>query len=123
MILGLQDVYVNVSDMDRAVAFYTEVLGLKLLDQSPYWSSLDCNGLRFGLHGTGGEPVAAVPHDDHGPHAGSVLTFRSDDAHADAKRLTQRGATLISAVTEQPWGTLFTFSDPDGNVHKCMQPG
>jgi catechol 2,3-dioxygenase-like lactoylglutathione lyase family enzyme len=31
MISGVQDVYYNVSDMKRAVAFYTGVLGLKVL--------------------------------------------------------------------------------------------
>ncbi|TNE91332.1 MAG: VOC family protein [Deltaproteobacteria bacterium] len=122
MITGLRDVYVNVADMDRAVAFYVGVLGLTLVEHSEWWSTLDCGGMRFGLHGTGGSAVPPLPHDDHGPHAGAVLTFQTDDAHAEAARLQKAGATLLSAVVPQPWGTLFTFADPDGNVHKCMQP-
>lgn len=32
MITGVQDFSYNVSDMDRAVRFYAEVLGLKLMN-------------------------------------------------------------------------------------------
>lgn len=122
MITGLQDAYVNVSDMDRAVAFYRDVLGLPVLDESEWWSTLDCGGLRLGLHGTGGQPVPHVPRDDHGPHAGAVLTFRTTDAIATAEAFKAAGVTMLSPVVTQPWGRLFAFEDPDGNVLKCMQP-
>lgn len=45
---GVATVWVPVDDMDRAVEFYREVLGLDLVDQQPQWSELDANGLTIG---------------------------------------------------------------------------
>ena len=46
MIIGVQDIYYNVRDMDKAVDFYTTVLGMKLKHKDQWWSALDCGGVR-----------------------------------------------------------------------------
>jgi catechol 2,3-dioxygenase-like lactoylglutathione lyase family enzyme len=49
---GLDHVYYWVSDMDRAVAFYRDVLDLPLLRQSgDEWAEFDGGGVRLALHG------------------------------------------------------------------------
>ena len=121
MITQVQDVYYNVQNMQRAVRFYTEALGMKLLDTSEWWTSLECGGLRIGLHGTGGAPVPAVPRDAHGAHAGGTLTLRSDDLATDTARLREAGARILGQLAE-PWGRLTVFEDPEGNVLKLMAP-
>ncbi len=50
MIVGVQDVYYSVTDPKRAIRFYTEALGMKLVEESDYWIALDCHGLKVGLH-------------------------------------------------------------------------
>jgi len=122
MITGLQDVYVNVADMDRAVAFYRDLLGLPLIEQSPWWSALDCGGVRLGLHGTGGDAVPSIPHDAHGPHTGAVITLRTDNIDADFARLAAAGVHFLAPIARESWGSLAMFTDPDGNVLKLMQP-
>lgn len=122
VITGLQDVYVNVADMDRAVAFYRDLLGLPLVETSPWWSALDCGGVRLGLHGTGGDPVPPIPHDAHGPHCGAVITLRTDHIDADYERFSEAGVTFLGPIAWEPWGSLAVFTDPDGNVLKLMQP-
>src|SRR5215831_5314411 len=47
---------VTVSDMDRSVRFYRDVLGLKLKFQSPDWSEFDLGPNTLALHG-GGTPA------------------------------------------------------------------
>ncbi|MEZ6188066.1 MAG: VOC family protein [Planctomycetota bacterium] len=121
MITGVQDVYYNVSDMERARAFYTGLLGFRELDTSPYWTSLELGGLRVGLHWSEGEPVPPVPRDSHGAHAGATLTLRSDDPAADRARLEAAGAVILGEDAA-PWGHLVVFEDPDGNVLKLMRP-
>ena len=121
MIDGVQDVYYNVRDMKKAVAFYTEVLGLRAGEQDAHWTSLSCDTLRIGLHWTGGSAVPAVPRDAHGAHAGATLTLRSTDVPADRKRLEQGGAKILGEFDE-PWGHMLVFEDPDGNVLKLMKP-
>src|ERR1700683_2828754 len=107
--------------MQRAVAFYTDVLGMKLIDTSEWWTSLEMAGIRIGLHGTEGQPVPQIPRDAHGAHAGATLTLKSTDIGADRRRLEAAGSTT-RAKMNQPWGHLLISEDPDGNVLKLMQP-
>lgn len=122
MIEGLQDVYVNVADMQRALAFYQGTLGLRVVESSEHWSALDVGGVRLGLHWTGGPPVPEVPYDDHGPHTGAVITLRVTDVEEVAAKLRDAGVRVLGAVSHAPWGSLVSFADPDGNVLKLMQP-
>lgn len=58
-----------VADMDKAVAFHRDVLGLKLRFQSPGWSEFDTGETTLSLHAA-----------SEGYPAGSVqLAFSSDD--------------------------------------------
>lgn len=120
MITGVQDVYYNVADMNRAVVFYRDVLGMRVTDSNAWWTSLDCFGARVGLHGTEGKPAPAVPRDAHGAHAGATLTLRSTDLDADVAYLRKSGAEVIS-TSDNPWGRLAVFLDTEGNVLKLMQ--
>lgn len=120
MIVGIQDVYYSVTDSKRAIKFYTEGLGMKLIDESEYWISLDCYGLKIGLHPEK-KPIPVVPRDSHGAHAGATLTLKSDDIASDRKRLELFGANIIGEA-DQPWGHMLVFEDLDGNVLKLMRP-
>lgn len=120
MIDGIQDVYVNVSDMSRAIRFYTEVLQCKVLYEDEYWCSLDAYGLKIGLHWNGGVEVPAVPFDEHGPHSGATITFRSDNIPADKQMLCDRGVEIVGEFDED-FGHLVVFRDPDGNFLKLMK--
>jgi catechol 2,3-dioxygenase-like lactoylglutathione lyase family enzyme len=121
VIVGIQDVHYHVADMARAVTFYREVLGMRVLDTNPWWTSLDFFGTRLGLHGTGGDAVPALVFDAHGPLAGAVLTLRSTDIDADVAYLLRNGATNVGR-SDNDWGHLAVFRDPDGNFFKLMQP-
>lgn len=122
MIRGVRDFYYTTSDMDRAVAFYRDVLGFTVLDVNEWWSSLSWNGVRVGLHGNGGEPVPSIPRDDHGSLAGGTMTLACDDIDAEVARFRALGVTLLGEISRNEWGSLATFLDPDGNVLKLMQP-
>ena len=50
MASGVGAVWVPVDAMDRAVAFYRDVLGLEVLGQQEEWSEVDGGGLRIGLN-------------------------------------------------------------------------
>jgi len=120
MVTGVQDVYYNVQDMARAVAFYRDVLGLTVTDEDPHFTGLAAGGVRIGLHWTGGTAVPDIPHDTHGPHCGGTVTFRIKDAAATKSQLQANGVRILG-YSENPWGTIVVFQDPDGNVLKLMQ--
>ncbi|HWV57949.1 MAG TPA: VOC family protein [Longimicrobiales bacterium] len=73
-------------DIDRAVAFYEEVLQLPLLFRAePSAAFFDCDGVRLML---------AVPEAAEFDHPGSILYFRVDDVRSSHRELTSRGVAF-----------------------------
>jgi len=120
MIIGVQDIYINVQDMERAVKFYSGVLGLAVTDADPHFTGLDAGGVRFGLHWTGGAPVPQIAHDAHGSHLGATITFRVQDIAAAKKALHDNEVTILGS-SDNPWGKIVVFQDLDGNILKLME--
>jgi catechol 2,3-dioxygenase-like lactoylglutathione lyase family enzyme len=121
VITGIQDVYYNVTDMQRAVGFYRDVLGMRVVDSNEWWSSLDCFGARVGLHGGGGAAVPTIPQDAHGALCGATLTLRSSDLDADLDYLRRCRVDVVSRA-DAAWGSIAVFRDTEGNLLKLMQP-
>jgi catechol 2,3-dioxygenase-like lactoylglutathione lyase family enzyme len=120
MITGVQDVYYNVADMERAVRFYADVLGMQKVFGDAWWTRMQCGSLGVGLHKSDGA-VPAIAHDAHGAHVGATLTLKSDAFEADCARLEAAGVQFLSK-TNDPWGKVGVFKDLDGNILKLMQP-
>src|SRR3989442_8648634 len=57
MITGVQDVYYEVQDMKRAIAFYRNVLNLAVTEESSACSAMNVGGLPVGLDSTDGKPT------------------------------------------------------------------
>jgi catechol 2,3-dioxygenase-like lactoylglutathione lyase family enzyme len=95
-----------VSDMNRAIKFYTETLGLKLLSNyGGEFAVLESNGLRIGLH-PGKKPGEKLSRD-------MSLGFQVEDMFAAKKLLESRGVTFEKRVQDR--GALIeNFYDPDG---------
>jgi catechol 2,3-dioxygenase-like lactoylglutathione lyase family enzyme len=105
-------VTIYVSDMDRAVQFYTEALGFTLKERyGNHWASIDGGpGLTIGLH----PATAEVPAGRQGSIAlGLYLSAPIDDA---VKTLSARGVRFTGPViNDDNMLSLAFFTDPDGN--------
>jgi catechol 2,3-dioxygenase-like lactoylglutathione lyase family enzyme len=122
MITGIQDIYYNVSDIKRSIAFYTEALQMKLKFADDGWTALDCGGVSIGLHPTeADEKIFQVPRDSHGAHGQATLTLKSNNVPEDRKRIERLGGKILGE-NDAPWGHMLVFEDPDGNVLKLMNP-
>ncbi|PYQ59970.1 MAG: glyoxalase, partial [Acidobacteria bacterium] len=74
---------VVVQDLDRAVAFYRDTLGLRFLFQAPpKLAFFDCGGVRLMLD---------VPEEEEFKHASSILYYKVDDIQATWATLRDRG--------------------------------
>lgn len=119
MIAGFETTWCQTSDMDRSVAFYRDVLGLKPAVVSPYWSHFELEGGALGLHPPleGAAPPYAVAK------KGWVVGVRTPDVKALRERLVAAGADVDADYYELPQGTTITFRDPDGNPIQAVQLG
>ncbi len=105
---------VYVSNMDRAVEFYTEVLGLGLISRyGNEWASVDGGkGLTLGLH-PASERMGA-PGTLGSINVGFNVTQSIDDV---VGTLESRGVTFDGPIKGDANGSirLAFFGDPDGN--------
>jgi catechol 2,3-dioxygenase-like lactoylglutathione lyase family enzyme len=105
-------VSVPVADQDKALAFYTEVLGFELRTDVEVWP-----GARLVEVVPPGSEVGLVllPPDGQIPVAVRMGTTDAEAAHA---RLVGVGATVHNPELVRMDGVpaMFAFTDPDGNV-------
>ena len=108
----------QVVDMDRAVAFYRDVLGFKPGNVSPYWSDFNAGGVEIGLH-----PVFSAPGSTPSARPGWILGLEVDDLKALRGELEAAGTTITGDYHDIPGGVTFDFVDPDGNPIEVVQHG
>ena len=103
---------IYVTDMDRAVDFYTNTLGLVLLGRyGDEWASVDAgNGFMLGLH----------PVSESAPRPGtsgsiSVGLNVTEPLEEVQKRLAQHGVSFMGDIVSDGPGRFARFNDPDGN--------
>ena len=108
---------IPVENLERAIAFYRDTLGLKFLFAAPPQMSFFQSGtVRF---------LVGVPEADGPRHRGSMVYFKVTDIHAVYQTLVERGVSFPAAPhvvhrapTYELW--LTEFSDPDGNQLALM---
>jgi methylmalonyl-CoA/ethylmalonyl-CoA epimerase len=117
--LGIQNIgqiSIMVHDLQRATAFYRDVLGLPLLFTVPNLAFFDCGGVRLMLG------PAETPEFDH---PSSILYFRVPDLNAAYQRLVELGVEIFAPPrliapmsTYDLW--MAAFRDSEGNIHQLM---
>ncbi len=100
---------VNAHDIDRAAAFYRDVLGMKLLFRAGQLAFFDAGGIRLML---------TLPEKPEFDHPGSILYFKVADIKAAHAALAGRGVRfedephLIARMPDHElWMTFFRDSE------------
>jgi catechol 2,3-dioxygenase-like lactoylglutathione lyase family enzyme len=115
---GLHTTWAQVADMDRAVAFYRDVLGLKPVQVSPHWSEFELSNGRIGLH-----PPLSAKYARLGAPSGWFLGLRTSDVRGLKARLDEHQVFISDGFHQTPAGVVLTFADPDGNPIQAMEVG
>jgi predicted enzyme related to lactoylglutathione lyase len=106
MKLAFDCVFYYVSDIERAIRFYSDVLGFKLSSRD-FVARFDVDGVLFEI----------VPTADKSKLAGggnARLCLEVDDVQATLREL-QRNGVVTSQPQKEPGGILASLHDPDGN--------
>ncbi|MGE0352865.1 MAG: VOC family protein [Gemmatimonadales bacterium] len=110
MSASLYSIAVFVTDLDRAIGFYRDTLGLPLVNRGSFGAEFFDVGTRLSVH-------PAVHADSRalvGRHTG--LTLHIPDILSYCERLHEHGVRFLNEPTQQSWGIMAMVADPDGNV-------
>ncbi len=99
-------VYYHVSDMERSIAFYRDILGFRPISRD-YVARFDVDGVLFEL--------VPNPADKVLTGSGNArLSLGVADIRQATRELNTNGVAT-TPVKEEPGGLLSFFKDPDGN--------
>ena len=110
-------VTVGVRDLERAIEFYRDTLGLPLLYAAPefHYAAFDAGGTRLSLASSRDEGENAIKHGL--PHGNTGIGLVVPDVDAAYAELAAKGVEFTLKPAKQPWGGYMgMFADPDGNV-------
>jgi predicted enzyme related to lactoylglutathione lyase len=114
----LELVYVPVTDVDRAKAFYADQVGFHLDNDATV--SPELRFIQLTPPGSACSISMGIGLTDAEPGSVRGLQLVVDDIQAAHDELAGRGVE-VSEIDVQPWGSFVHFSDPDGNSWSVQQ--
>jgi catechol 2,3-dioxygenase-like lactoylglutathione lyase family enzyme len=118
MFKKVDDVFFNVDDMQKAVAFYRDKLGLAVKYESTDWVELDAGNVTLALRRYGSGPEGRP---ELGVGEGATLVFEVDDIEATRTELEGKGVKFLGGLFEYGSVKLAAFEDLNGNVLQIYQ--
>lgn len=112
-----------VSDVERAIGFYTGTLGFKLEFKAPPIAKVarkDLTLLLAGPHSSAGRsmPDGAEPE----PGGWNRILLEVDDLVADVAKLRKQGQRFRNDIVTGPGGKQILLQDPDDNLVELFEP-
>jgi len=109
---SIAQIALRARDLERATAFYRDVLGLRLLFAPPGLAFFDCGGVRLMLGGVESEEF---------DHPSSIIYFRVSDIGQAYGAMVERGAAFRDTphcIARLPGAEIWMtfFSDSEGNT-------
>jgi predicted enzyme related to lactoylglutathione lyase len=114
IVKGLDHVYYWTRDMDAAVAFYCDVVGLTMVRRDgANWAEFDAGPVKFALHGVvDGHPVQP---------GGGTAVFEVSDVDEARRILEERGVEFGHSADVAGYARFASFADPDGNTVQIIE--
>lgn len=119
MNMGIQkigQIGVPAKDLERALSFYKDSLGLPLLFNTDTMAFFECNGIRL---------LLGLPEKEEFAHPSSVIYFQVANIYDTYEELKAKGVTFIDEPhlvakmdNRETW--MAFFKDTEDNVHALM---
>ncbi|MGA9226818.1 MAG: VOC family protein [Mesobacillus sp.] len=104
---------IPVTDLERAIPFYQELLGLPLLFNTETMAFFDCDGVRL---------LLSIPENDQFAHPSSVIYFQVEKIREKYEELLAKGVSFLDEPhvvakvgKTETWMTF--FRDSEDNIH------
>ncbi|HYG99728.1 MAG TPA: VOC family protein [Terriglobales bacterium] len=114
MIRGIKFASIPVTDQNRALAFYTEKLGFRLLTDQPFDDKQ--RWIELGIPGADTRVVLFRFDKGLQPGMWMNVTFWTDDVEGTVEELKRKGVEIVMEPQRHDWGTAAMFKDVDGNT-------
>ena len=99
-------------DQDRALQFWTDRVGFRVMTDQPFDDTHRWIELRIASSDTRLVLFGSADDQPGQPFNGA---FACDNVERTYQELVSRGVPFLSPPKKEPWGTFATFEDPDGN--------
>jgi catechol 2,3-dioxygenase-like lactoylglutathione lyase family enzyme len=117
MIKRIEQVFLFVSDLDKSVSFYNEILGLPIVASENDWVTFEIDDQTLTLQQLGGEQSALF----NGPK-NVQFALEVEDLDSFFATLENKGVPFFLEPTAQSWGgKLAQLVDPDGNILQLIE--
>lgn len=122
--LGLWGVRYQVKDVQRSIAFYTQMLGFNMDQQNlPAFGQVSVGGLKLILSGPGASGSRPMPDGrQQEPGGWNRIVLLMQDLPARIADLKKQGVHFRNEMQVGPGGRQIQVEDPDGNPIELFQP-
>lgn len=109
-----------VESLTRSVAFYRDVIGLRVRIEGDGYVEFDMANTKFSLFERSKLPEL-IGREGGDPPCGEI-GFLVDDVDAEAQRLRNLGVEILTGPVDRPWRErTLHIADPDGNIIEFAQ--
>ena len=123
-VLGLWGVRYQVKDVQRSIAFYTDILGFQVDQQNlPAFGQVSIGELKLILSGPGASGSRPMP--DGGqqePGGWNRVVLQVKDLPARISELSNQAVRFRNEMEVGPGGKQIQLEDPDGNPIELFEP-
>ena len=118
MNLSLGEIQTFVSDLEKAISFYRDKLGLSLKGQGEDWAIFNISDVEFVLMA---KATAQLDKSEYGKQCETVMCLKSSKIEEDIQQLSASGVKIVKDVQTVPQGKFAVIQDDDSNYIEIIQ--
>jgi glyoxylase I family protein len=124
LIAGFWGIRYQVTDVQRAITFYTQTLGFHLdMHRLPAFGQVSIDGLKLILSGPGASGSRPMPDGrPQEPGGWNRVLLEVRDLPAQIAHLKEAGLHFRNEMEAGPGGRQIQIEDPDGNPIELFEP-